>query len=60
MTRRLILALSLTLGGASLAALAAGPYTKIAEIPIGTVMSRLARGRKRLAGLLGLDAREAS
>ena len=38
-------------------------YRDIAEqmdLPIGTVMSRLARGRKRLASALGLDAKEAS
>ena len=32
----------------------------VVGVPIGTVMSRLARGRKRLASLLGIDAREAS
>ncbi|HEX4681291.1 MAG TPA: sigma-70 family RNA polymerase sigma factor [Gemmatimonadaceae bacterium] len=38
-------------------------YKEIATItgvPVGTVMSRLARGRKRLASLLGLHVREAS
>ena len=32
----------------------------IVGVPIGTVMSRLSRGRKRLAELLGGGAREAS
>jgi RNA polymerase sigma-70 factor (ECF subfamily) len=32
----------------------------VVGVPIGTVMSRLARARKRLASLLGVDAREAS
>jgi RNA polymerase sigma-70 factor, ECF subfamily len=32
----------------------------VAGVPIGTVMSRLARARKRLAVLLGVDARKAS
>jgi RNA polymerase sigma-70 factor, ECF subfamily len=32
----------------------------IVGVPIGTVMSRLARARKRLAALLEIDAREAS
>jgi RNA polymerase sigma-70 factor, ECF subfamily len=32
----------------------------VVGVPIGTVMSRLARARKRLAVLLELDAREAS
>jgi RNA polymerase sigma-70 factor (ECF subfamily) len=32
----------------------------IVGVPIGTVMSRLARARKRLAVLLQIDAREAS
>jgi RNA polymerase sigma-70 factor (ECF subfamily) len=32
----------------------------VVGVPIGTVMSRLARARKRLAVLLQLDAREAS
>ena len=32
----------------------------VVGVPIGTVMSRLARARKRLATLLGVDAREAS
>ena len=34
--------------------------TDVVGVPIGTVMSRLARARKRLAGTLGLDEREAS
>ena len=32
----------------------------VVGVPIGTVMSRLARARKRLATLLGVDVREAS
>jgi RNA polymerase sigma-70 factor (ECF subfamily) len=32
----------------------------VVGVPIGTVMSRLARARKRLAALLEIDAREAS
>jgi len=32
----------------------------VVGVPIGTVMSRLARARKRLAALLDIDAREAS
>lgn len=32
----------------------------VVGVPIGTVMSRLARARKRLATLLGVDEREAS
>ena len=32
----------------------------VSGVPIGTVMSRLARARRRLAVLLGVDAREAS
>ncbi len=32
----------------------------VVGVPIGTVMSRLARARKRLAVLLDIDAREAS
>jgi len=32
----------------------------VVGVPIGTVMSRLARARKRLAALLQIDAREAS
>jgi RNA polymerase sigma-70 factor (ECF subfamily) len=32
----------------------------VAGVPIGTVMSRLARARRRLAVLLGVDAQEAS
>lgn len=32
----------------------------IVGVPMGTVMSRIARARKRLATLLGVDAREAS
>jgi RNA polymerase sigma-70 factor (ECF subfamily) len=32
----------------------------VVGVPIGTVMSRIARARKRLATLLGVDAREAS
>jgi len=31
----------------------------VVDVPIGTVMSRLARGRRRLASALGYDAREA-
>jgi RNA polymerase sigma-70 factor, ECF subfamily len=32
--------------------------SEVLGVPIGTVMSRLARARKRLAGLLGTDRRE--
>ena len=32
----------------------------VVGVPIGTVMSRIARARKRLATLLGVDVREAS
>jgi RNA polymerase sigma-70 factor (ECF subfamily) len=38
-------------------------YKEISEVvgvPMGTVMSRIARARKRLASALGLDAQEAS
>lgn len=34
--------------------------SEVAGVPVGTVMSRLARGRQRLATLLRIDAREAS
>ncbi|HEY4132801.1 MAG TPA: sigma-70 family RNA polymerase sigma factor, partial [Gemmatimonadaceae bacterium] len=34
--------------------------SNIIGVPLGTVMSRLARARKRLASLLGASAQEAS
>ncbi len=37
-----------------------GEIARVAGVPIGTVMSRLARARRRVQAMLGTDSREAS